>query len=611
MAQKRSFIRSGATFVASLLFLASYAAIGKTALDSLDALPGGEAKLKAYFECVSVDSPDSVKIEAAEKGLVLAEKLDDIDYTITFLDFLIRKYYALNDYTRAEKYLKKGLQELKISDLAIKNSEFAAVLKDWYYYVGVIEVYASSDYDEAAEALVKGIALCEKLGDEKLKISSLNLLGTLYRNTGDYDAALKTYEDVKRTAEEKNFDTSFVTACNEIANIYMLGLFDEDKESSVELFKKIRYYRETALKKAREIGYDKGVAFIMHDSGIDFMNIGEEEKAIEYFLRSLEVAAAPPDPNEEVSAYLNVSEVYNMLEKPDSAVYYGRKALDISKEYGLKDLEARALRSISLSYEIKGDFKSAYENFRKYHDLNRDIFNENKSELISDIRIKYQTAETEKKNELLQAENEFKSKRLKYLVILSIVGSLATIIIVLLYVISKRTAKKLEEKTAELEKANRELKNLNDTKDRFFSIISHDLRNPFNAFANMLGAVKEAFDLLEKEDLRETVFELYEHSKQLENLLFNLLQWSRIQNDKIPYNPEKTNLKMLVDNNFMHVKINADKKKIRLSNQVDKAIEVTIDANMILTVLRNLVTNAIKFSPKESEIKVAADSKTI
>ncbi len=151
------------------------------------------------------------------------------------------------------------------------------------------------------------------------------------------------------------------------------------------------------------------------------------------------------------------------------------------------------------------------------------------------------------------------------------------------------------------------LKELNASKDKFFSIISHDLRSPFTSIIGFAEVILEDLDTLSKEDIKEFTSNIYKSSKNIQNLLENLLQWSRIQTGRIEFNPINFELNNLINDVLALYHVNAARKKITLSNLVEKQYTVNADKFMIDTVLRNLVSNSIKFTRQGGEIKINVD----
>lgn len=157
-----------------------------------------------------------------------------------------------------------------------------------------------------------------------------------------------------------------------------------------------------------------------------------------------------------------------------------------------------------------------------------------------------------------------------------------------------------------LRDSRNELAKLNASKDKFFSIIAHDLKNPIGTFSNVSTLLNDEYDELSEEDKREFIKMLKDSSKNISELLENLLQWSRAQTGRINYEPLPIELHRIVHTNMDLMRMSADKKQIALNNNIDKNFLITADHNMITTVLRNLISNAIKFTEKNGEVNVDA-----
>jgi len=169
------------------------------------------------------------------------------------------------------------------------------------------------------------------------------------------------------------------------------------------------------------------------------------------------------------------------------------------------------------------------------------------------------------------------------------------------------TEKKLAQR--KLEQYLEELKALNATKDKFFSIIAHDLKNLFGALKNLSDILYSMYNDFSEEERIEIINEMHNTSIKLYELLENLLTWSRSQRGTLEFHPDETNLKYIVTSCVELLKGTADNKSIKLQDYVDDDLVVLCDVNMITTVIRNLITNAIKFTPENGEISVFAEKK--
>jgi signal transduction histidine kinase/DNA-binding response OmpR family regulator/streptogramin lyase len=166
----------------------------------------------------------------------------------------------------------------------------------------------------------------------------------------------------------------------------------------------------------------------------------------------------------------------------------------------------------------------------------------------------------------------------------------------------------LRSQSEELYITNEELQKLNATKDKFFSIIAHDLKNPFHAISGSAEYMETQSLSMDDATRNEFIKVIKNSSKNASNLLENLLQWARSQTNSISYNPENFDLFYIADENIQLLKTNADNKRIRLINDVGINSFAFADRNMISTVLRNLINNAIKFTPAEGTITVSTQN---
>jgi len=235
----------------------------------------------------------------------------------------------------------------------------------------------------------------------------------------------------------------------------------------------------------------------------------------------------------------------------------------ITKPFNIREIKVRIKNHINLAYSRKTilDQKKEIENYNnELLVAQRELEKRNEELVIAHDAIQKHAHEVNKSNQLL-LESEYK-----------------------------------------LRKANKELNKANSEKDKFFSIISHDLRSPFSGLISLLELLKNEMDNLEPEERHDIITSLYQSAKQVYSLLENLLEWSRIQRKAVSYYPEKINVSLLVRNIFSILSAQATAKKIALNQSIPEDITVNADERMISTVFRNLMTNAIKFTYEDGEI---------
>lgn len=163
------------------------------------------------------------------------------------------------------------------------------------------------------------------------------------------------------------------------------------------------------------------------------------------------------------------------------------------------------------------------------------------------------------------------------------------------------TRKHAEQK---IQNQNEQLKSLNATKDKFFSIISHDLKSPFNLLLGISDLLFKNYDDYDDSKRKKQIKIIHDNSNRAYSLLENLLTWSSSQTGRIKINKEKLNLKFLCDDIYNLTVENADNKKIYLINNIKSDVFVNADRNMIETVIRNLVTNSIKYTNENGTVLI-------
>ncbi len=162
---------------------------------------------------------------------------------------------------------------------------------------------------------------------------------------------------------------------------------------------------------------------------------------------------------------------------------------------------------------------------------------------------------------------------------------------------------------AEIKRRNVELSVFNNTKDKFLSIIAHDLKNPFNAILGFSELMLQSFENLDDATLLKGLKTIESASTHAFKLLENLLAWANNQTGRTQYNPEKINLKDQVEESLSLIESIAISKEISVTVQVKKSFHTFADRNMLDTIMRNLISNAIKYSYKGSKVKITADKK--
>ena len=155
-----------------------------------------------------------------------------------------------------------------------------------------------------------------------------------------------------------------------------------------------------------------------------------------------------------------------------------------------------------------------------------------------------------------------------------------------------------------LQKTEVKLRRLNATKDKFFSIIAHDLKSPFMSLLGFAELLIKNFDEYDVKKQKMFIENIYKSANNVYNLLDNLLIWSYSQKGQMKYEPQNENLHLLLTNTLAHLNDIAKEKSINIINNIPKEVMVKVDKNMISTVFRNIISNAVKFTYRGGNITV-------
>jgi signal transduction histidine kinase len=242
---------------------------------------------------------------------------------------------------------------------------------------------------------------------------------------------------------------------------------------------------------------------------------------------------------------------------------------------------------------MKKNYPVAIEYMKKYQALKDSVNKQDNIAMITEMEAVYKAEKAERENALLTKDIEKEKTQRDYLIIIAVL-----VVVLSLITYSRYHSKKI---------ANTKLRELNTVKDKFFGIIAHDLKNPFNVILGYTEILLDEYDKLNDEEKLELVNQIDKSSKQTYRLLENLLIWSRAQIGGIEYNPKKFDLSDIVNQIFMLFDSVARNKKIQLETNNKDKFEVFGDEEMIRTVIRNLVFNGIKFTNNGGKVSVLTE----
>ena len=288
--------------------------------------------------------------------------------------------------------------------------------------------------------------------------------------------------------------------------------------------------------------------------------------------------------------------------KYDSALYYGRLALNNSKNIDNLKLTQDCYRLLSQIHEKEGDFKEALENYKTFFTYNDSIYTVDAQAKLKEEQVRQDVESFKKEKELAEQNARLLSERNQLYLIAGIIMLFILIGIGFLYT-------KLVSAKAQLQEQNLQLVKLNQTRDKFFGIIAHDLRSQLLGLQSVGNQINYFIKKEQTEQLQNLSGHIENTTKRITELLDNLLSWALLQNGLIPYQPDKVNLQTEASEVVALLEPMATMKNIKIDNNILDSSFVFADSKSVNTILRNLISNAIKYTPSGGSIKLNVSTK--
>ncbi len=454
-------------------------------------------------------------------------------------------------------------------------------------------------YDKALEYLFSALSGFKNLGDSTNMARCFNDIGLVYRLTGDFvNARINLQQAIDMNKKLRSHDRTAVNYMN--MGLTYLGMDSVDKGLS---------YFTVSYMIADSLNMEKEKVILLNNIGYGFARLGKHEDALKNFYKVLELVGGQPDDLTRSEAMVNIARGYYKLKNYPAALKYAKNSYDLAKKKGFRYIYRDALQILSDIYASQGDHRLAYSYLSEFRNISDTIMNAEKSDQLVKIRTLYNLDQIEQENLSLRTENQQAKKRMRSrtLVILSF-ASLVLVLGVLLFMLNRMNNKQLA-LNKKLAAQSGELETLNDLKDKFFSFVAHNLKNPFNTIMGFAELMQRSTETRETEKSRQYAGLIYDLSSQVQKVLSNLLDWSRLQRRSFEVRPETVELTSLVKDVLEMNNKEAARKDINLSINDHGNVFVTADRAMVTTVLQNLVSNAINFTPAAGQITIDCHEK--
>ena len=561
-----------------------------------------------------------------------------ISDSLNFKSKKAESYQRLGNYYRNKADYQNALENLflALSNVNENNWLMSSILNN----IGVV-YRRLDDYNTALDFHLKALKIAESISDKKNISVSWNSIGNINTFLANYPEALFNFRRALELETSTQNKLGEAINCNNIGEVHaMIGNIDS-----------ATYYFERSLNLNVELKNDKGIAINYNSLGAIFKNLGNYKESLKYFQKALELDRLSNDRIYVLRTLNNIGEVYLETNMANKALNYFFESLKIALELGAKFEIHRTYKLISDAYRKIGALDKALNYIDTSKVYADSVFNEKNANSINHLQILYNIEKKDKQIQLLGREKENESNVKLFLGLISIVILGFAFIYYRRFKIQVLLSKTLKEKNSIIESKNNELmmmnerikeqnqkleelnislteknylitkaqenllllnnnlKEANSTKDKFFSIISHDLKNPFNYLLVTTELLKQNYHNYSDEQITSQIDNLFDSSQQVYNLLENLLGWANSQRGTFHFIPTDVDFYEIALNNVMLFKPNAEKKNISLNFNISPNTYIYADYNLINTVVRNLISNAIKFTNSYGKVELFCKTK--
>jgi signal transduction histidine kinase len=509
----------------------------------------------------------------------------------------------------AAVYQRKGSRGLAI-DYLIKSQNLEEGLANDERMAGLLRKIGNSYYSlgnsvKAIDYYFKALRKSEQAQSDELMAKCYNNLGYAYREQGDNNQALVYLKKAVLLNQEIKDRDLAALHCNILWNIGSTYQNLSDYENASEAYHEA-FNLASKWRKKKFIGMSQnriGRIQLLTDSLISAKESLTSAKTI---LKHLEA-------NGELAiSLINLGELNLKMHNYKLAADYLTQSIVISKELNLLAPKRDAYKLLYQVHEQAGDYKAAFENFQMFKQSSDSLKNEESVRRNTQMAMEYEQSQRQHEREQQQREKDILSmQKLEYerafsnvLIFVAILLLIATLISFQAYYGKKRANKEIIRINRFLESQKEDLKKALATKDLFFKIISHDLRAPFSGLIGLPNLLLEKNEEYTTEERAEIIQLMINSASQAHDLSENLLQWALSQTGEIKLTSETCSIKELIILEFANLGDKAIQKHIDLRIETDESLQVKCDMDATRTILRNLITNAIKYSYSGSSVVV-------
>jgi signal transduction histidine kinase len=474
------------------------------------------------------------------------------------------------------------------------------------------------DYITAAKYLLESRDAYESLQDSNLLTFVYSTLGILYLKVNNFDESLANFKKAIQLDESIPETNNLASYYSNIGELYFRVKKDPDTA--------LDYYR-MAIPMA--LPYQKETVNLA--SYVNIGNVFIEKMAYDsaeyYYQKAYNTTNLLKYPDKEAAVFVNLGILHLKKKDYDKARFFLEKGYEMSKKLNLLLFEKNALNELSKLDSISGNLSQSMEYYKLYHSVYDSIQESKAKNEIAILEFNKQLELKKFNNDLLLQQNNLKSKQIttqRRIIWISLSASLLLLILIYTLYVARLRRKKLLNQLSEkhhdlilmneelkvtnetLTEQQEQLKELNITKDKFFSILGHDLKSPFNGLLGMLDLLDKQWDTLGNNEKHGYIHSLLKSSEKTYQLLEDMLIWGKAQQGLIKYQPETFLLQSKITLIIDYYNPQIFNKKLVVNTEIPADLQLTSDPNLITRIVQNLLHNAIKYTPSGGKITITS-----
>ena len=553
-------------------FLASY-----TAKDTVRVLALKD--LSAHYQYIDLKEAE----DYAKQALDLSSSLENKKITALCLSKLANVY-------NWERKSNDALQAcFKQIDLAKQISDTILLIDA---YLGIAYVHElESEYEQALSFSLKALPIAESSSDKYYTALCCHFVGGHYMYLGDYakaDFFLRRASDIYNSIDRKD----------ELADTYNnLGQLFAKKKN----FDSSQFYFDKSLEMFTALNEPVQLTDVYQHLGDMYAEFGKYDLSKYCYEKNLnQYKVEDVSEGDYALAMIGLGKVALAQKDYKHAAEIFHSEYKKLKNANMKEELLQCLRYMAVADSALGNLDEAFSSLNQYVNLYDSFYTAAKAQASQRMMIEYDLDKKEKENEQLKLQNDLQRQRLAIFAITGIVLLVVGAFLFLMYRQKTQALNSLKEMQKITENKNKELAVLNGVKDKFISMIAHDVRSPLTSLLNTLHLTRQ--NILEQQDFRDLSQMLEDDVQHLLTMLDNTLHWAREQIHSLHIEKTNFNLYQLVQDVMALYHISIEKKGLKIINTVPQEQEVFTDREIVHTVLRNLLSNSIKFTPAGKSI---------